>query len=238
MCADLTATAAFYQRLGFIEAFRTPPAPAEPIHVDLELDGYRVGLASASSTRNDHGLDPVDAGQRAVVVLWCDDVVAAHRALVDGGAPDLGAPHVWLGRLLIAWVADPDGHAVQIVQRLGPLQHVALTLDWDEASRFGEYRISTRGLTLEQQGFIHLSFPHQLAGVAQAFYRDAGDLVVLEIDPTLLPEGTLAVEPGTGAPDGELFPHLYAPLPVAAVVAVRGADFDETGSFTMADAGD
>jgi glyoxylase I family protein len=27
-------------------------------------------------------------------------------------------PHRWLERLLIAWVADPDGNPVQIVQRL------------------------------------------------------------------------------------------------------------------------
>jgi hypothetical protein len=27
-------------------------------------------------------------------------------------------PHEWLGRLLIAWVADPDGNPIQIVQDL------------------------------------------------------------------------------------------------------------------------
>jgi hypothetical protein len=28
----------------------------------------------------------------------------------------LAAPHGWLGRLLIAWTADPDGNPIQIVQ--------------------------------------------------------------------------------------------------------------------------
>jgi hypothetical protein len=28
----------------------------------------------------------------------------------------LGGPSPWLGRLLIAWVEDPDGHPVQLVQ--------------------------------------------------------------------------------------------------------------------------
>lgn len=40
--------------------------------VDLVLDGYRLGLATESSTRNDHGLAPVANRQRAAVVLWTD----------------------------------------------------------------------------------------------------------------------------------------------------------------------
>lgn len=115
------------------------------------------------------------------------------------------------------------------------LLHLALAGDWAQAQPGGSYRVSTRGLTLEQQGFIHLSFPHQLAGVAEAFYRDVGRLVVLEIDQALL-DHEVRVEPGTGAVDGELFPHLYGALPVAAVVQVRRAGFDDTGRFTMLDA--
>jgi glyoxylase I family protein len=94
------------------------PRTATLIHVDLELDGYRLGIASVASTREDHGLDPVAAGQRAAVVLWTDDTVAAYAAVTGRGAPALAAPHEWLGRLLIAWTADPDGHPIQIVQSL------------------------------------------------------------------------------------------------------------------------
>jgi len=36
--------------------------------------------------------------------------------LSAAGVPALAAPHEWLGRLLIAWVADPDGNPVQLVQ--------------------------------------------------------------------------------------------------------------------------
>lgn len=235
LCSELPATAAFYSALGFVEVFRTP-AEGDPIHVDLELDGYRIGLATVASTREHHGLDPVGTGQRAAVVLWTDDVSAAHCRLVDGGAPDLAAPHVWLGRLLIAWVADPDGHVVQVVQPLGPLLHLTLRSDWEAAVRDGEYRVSTRGLTLEQQGFVHLSFPRQLAGVAESFYRDAGELVVLEIDPALLSD-PVVVEPGAPDPASEKFPHLYGPIPLTAVIAVRSAGFAENGRFTIADGG-
>lgn len=114
------------------------------------------------------------------------------------------------------------------------LQHLALASDWAAATATGEYRVSTRDATLAEHGFIHLSFPHQLAGVARARYRDAGELVVLEIDPTLLTD-PVVVEPGDPEPGAELFPHLYGPLPVAAVTAVRRAGFDADDRFRIAD---
>ena len=113
---DVTRAVAFYTGLGFTETFRVP-AGGEPIHVDLQLDGYRIGIASVASTRDDHGLDPVPHGQRAAVILWTDDIAAAHAKLTAAGAPALAAPHAWLDRLLIAWIADPDGNPIQIVQR-------------------------------------------------------------------------------------------------------------------------
>jgi len=116
---DVTRSAAFYASLGFEEVFRTP-ATGEPIHVDLVLDGYRIGIASVDSTRDDHGLGPVAAGQRAAVVLWTEDVRSAYAELVAAGVPGLKEPQEWLGRLLIAWLADPDGNPVQIVQPLSP----------------------------------------------------------------------------------------------------------------------
>lgn len=115
--ADVTRAAAFYESLGFSETFRVPEQ-GEPIHVDLTLDGYKIGIASVESTRDDHGLQPIAEGQRAAVVLWTDDTRAAYARVIETGAPALAAPHPWLGRLLIAWSADPDGHPIQIVQPL------------------------------------------------------------------------------------------------------------------------
>ena len=42
--------------------------------------------------------------------------------------------------------------------------------------------MSTRAVTLEEQGFIHCSLRRQLRGVAEWAYGDADDLVVLVID--------------------------------------------------------
>jgi catechol 2,3-dioxygenase-like lactoylglutathione lyase family enzyme len=112
---DLAHTAKFYEALGFEEVFRTP-REGDPIHVDLALDGYRIGLASEASTREDHGLEPIVTGQRAALILWTEDTPAAYSRLLEVGATPVKAPRPWLDRLLIAWVEDPDGHLIQVVQ--------------------------------------------------------------------------------------------------------------------------
>ena len=50
--------------------------------------------------------------------------------------------------------------------------HIARQTDWEAAVDAGTYRESTLGRTLEQEGFIHCSQRQQVAGVANAFYRD------------------------------------------------------------------
>jgi uncharacterized protein (DUF952 family) len=98
------------------------------------------------------------------------------------------------------------------------LFHIARRADWERAQREGSYTVSTLGRTLDEEGFIHLSFAHQVGGVADAFYRDVPDLVVLELDPARL-QDELRVE-AVGGTD-ERFPHLYGPITPGAVVAVR-----------------
>ncbi|MGW6282131.1 VOC family protein [Kribbella sp. NPDC055071] len=112
---DIERAVRFYAELGFVEAFRTP-THGTPIHVDLMLDGYRIGLATEDSARHDHGLDPVATGQRAAVILWTTDTPAAYSKLQAAGAKPIKDPAPWLDRLLIAWAEDPDGHLVQVVQ--------------------------------------------------------------------------------------------------------------------------
>jgi len=97
--------------------------------------------------------------------------------------------------------------------------HLALASDWAAAQAAGDYRISTRGLTLEQQGFIHASREDQWRGVLARFYADVTEpLVLLVIDPVRL-SSELRVEYVAEA--GEEFPHLYGPLNLDAVVEVR-----------------
>ena len=100
--------------------------------------------------------------------------------------------------------------------------HVALASDWEAAQRAGDYRVSTLGRTLADEGFLHASYAHQWPGVRAAYYSGVTEpLVLLEIDPDLL-DVPLVVEPPVGAdPSSEAFPHINGPLPVRAVVVVR-----------------
>jgi catechol 2,3-dioxygenase-like lactoylglutathione lyase family enzyme len=110
------ATVAFYERLGFTERFRTPTEGA-PIHVELELDGFTLGVADVASARRDHGLNVTSDGRGAEICVWVDDTDAAYLDLLDHGATAMSAPHDWLEDLRVAWVTDPDGHPVELVQK-------------------------------------------------------------------------------------------------------------------------
>ncbi len=101
------------------------------------------------------------------------------------------------------------------------LLHITERPVWEAAVETGTYEMSTRGRTLGEVGFIHLSLRHQLPPVAAFLYGDHPDpreLVVLVIDGDRLtaPVRYEAMEPGA-----EEFPHLYGPLPVTAVVALE-----------------
>lgn len=96
-----------------------------------------------------------------------------------------------------------------------PIFHLAVPDDWAAAFTTGEYRMSTRDVTLEQEGFIHCSTREQMQDTANRFYADLDQLVVLTIDPHLVPS-PIRWEPP--APDAVImFPHIYGPLPIAAV---------------------
>ncbi|MEU5664177.1 DUF952 domain-containing protein [Streptomyces longwoodensis] len=99
--------------------------------------------------------------------------------------------------------------------------HITERRLWEAARDRGAYTWSTRGRTLEEEGFVHCSTRAQLPRVAAFLYGapDApDDLVVLVVDPARLDAPLVyeAVEPG-----GEEFPHVYGPIPVGAVVEVQ-----------------
>ncbi|OPG02053.1 glutathione S-transferase [Streptomyces sp. GKU 895] len=89
---------------------------------------------------------------------------------------------------------------------------------WEEARARGTYEMSTRGRTLQEEGFIHCSTRAQLPGTAARFFADLDDLVVLVIDPDRL---GVPLKWEAPAPGAEEFPHIYGPLAVDAVVAVE-----------------
>ncbi len=111
------------------------------------------------------------------------------------------------------------------------IYHLAFDSDWAAALTVGTYRVSGRGMTLESEGFLHFSYADQVAGVAQRFWRaPESPVVLLTVDPTLLDLPVVA-ENTTGG--SELFPHIYGPLPVAAVVRVTAVDTGPDGELIV-----
>ena len=95
-----------------------------------------------------------------------------------------------------------------------PIYHLALVSDWEAAVESGDYRVSSLGVTLEQEGFLHASRADQWEGVKQRYYGDVTEqLVLLVIDPALL-TSPLVVEPV----GDDTYPHIYGPLNLDAVV--------------------
>lgn len=99
-----------------------------------------------------------------------------------------------------------------------PIYHASLVADWTAAQAAGEYRVSTRGRTLEQEGFLHASYADQVPGVLHRFYADVTEpMVLLVIDPDRL---TVPLVPESPPGQAEKFPHIYGPLAPAAVIEV------------------
>jgi uncharacterized protein (DUF952 family) len=86
------------------------------------------------------------------------------------------------------------------------LFHLTTQTAWEAARPSGEYRAES----LKTEGFIHLSTAAQWRRSAARFFRGQAGLVLLELRADGL---DVRFEPA----DGEHFPHLYGPLPVASV---------------------
>ncbi len=92
------------------------------------------------------------------------------------------------------------------------------------ASTTGEYSPPS----LDEEGFIHFSYEHQVEPTATALDRGRTDLVLLCVDPT-----TLEVVDEDCYETGERFPHIYGPIPVAAVTDVYPFPSLPDGSFRL-----
>jgi len=109
--------------------------------------------------------------------------------------------------------------------------HILKRSEWEAALSRGSHAAAS----LRIEGFIHCSTLAQVVDTANRFYRGQGGLVVLCID-----EACLGAELKYEAPKsahgealGELFPHLYGELKVAAVVRVVELPCEVDGSFRL-----
>jgi uncharacterized protein (DUF952 family) len=124
---------------------------------------------------------------------------------------------------------------------MATILHITTRAEWDAARVAGSYCPPS----LEREGFIHCSTHAQAVGSANKYFRGRTDLVLLVIDESRV-AATLRYEPPAPIPEpsaptaeltdprvSELFPHLYGPLALAAVIRVVPFPCDEDGGFTL-----
>ncbi|HEX2576732.1 MAG TPA: DUF952 domain-containing protein [Aquihabitans sp.] len=97
---------------------------------------------------------------------------------------------------------DPDG-----------LYHLASAEEWAEHQASGEIVPPS----LAAEGFVHCSWGHQVAGTVGRHFPGRTDLLALALDRSALGDLALVEEDTSGS--GQAYPHVYGPVPVAAVTA-------------------
>lgn len=113
---DIEKSAAFYLRLGFVEAYRFPPGTTAPAFISLHRDTFYITLAQIDAIREQTGLPRIGraTNRQFDITVIVDDVDDTVSTLRDAGAKVVMEPRdqAWGDRH--AYVADPDGNYVQI----------------------------------------------------------------------------------------------------------------------------
>ena len=104
--------------------------------------------------------------------------------------------------------------------------HITTERAWTDARAHGAYTADS----LATEGFIHCSKPEQVVWVANQRFRGRADLVLLHIDPSRL-DAKVVYENLEGGE--QLFPHVYGPIPVSAVVDVTPFRPSAGGTFAL-----
>ena len=111
-------------------------------------------------------------------------------------------------------------------QKPAPLYKVLAEAAYAAAQSEGRFLGNSDDL---RDGFIHLSAAHQVAGTLAKHYAGQEDLLLLGLDPSRLGPG-LRWEPSR---DGDLFPHLYGPLPLDAVLSAEPIRLDDDNEHIL-----
>ncbi len=112
---NLQTTRRFYQGFGFAETFRYPKT-GEPHHIELTQNNFKLGIVNIEKASADHGF-ATNRGHTAELVFWNDDTNGLFKKPIGEGASVISEPHDWLENLRVAWVGDPGGNPIQLVQK-------------------------------------------------------------------------------------------------------------------------
>ena len=104
--------------------------------------------------------------------------------------------------------------------------------EWQEAQAAGAFIGSAVDLA---DGYIHFSTGAQAQETARRYFSGQSDLMVLAIETDDLSADLQAALVWESSRGGDLFPHLYRPLPVEVVLRAWPVDLDSDGVPMMGD---
>ena len=106
------------------------------------------------------------------------------------------------------------------------IYHLTTKADWEAAGSGPEYRAES----LAMEGFIHCSKDEEQAlAVANRLFPGRAGLLLLEVETDRL-ISPIKHEP---ARSGEIYPHIYGPLNIDAVVRTLSLDLEADGGFSL-----
>jgi uncharacterized protein (DUF952 family) len=111
--------------------------------------------------------------------------------------------------------------------------HITTRKEWEKAQRTGEYTAPS----LKSDGFIHCSTIKQAVDTANIFFKGQNGLALLCIDEDKLKSECKYEAPTGGGHHnpsvGNLFPHIYGPINIAAVIKVIDFPISDNGLFVL-----
>lgn len=114
--------------------------------------------------------------------------------------------------------------AVQRAGIMAIIYHITTEQQWHSTEGQNQYAAES----FEIEGFIHCSNADQVVRVANHFFRNTSGLILLHIQTERL-RPRLVYENLEGG--SELFPHIYGPINLEAVVRVSSFEPGQDGTF-------
>lgn len=100
------------------------------------------------------------------------------------------------------------------------IYHIVLPEIWEKFKDETEYEAET----LQTEGFIHCSYRNQLDEVLDRYYKNAGKVLILQINPHFL-KADLRPEPSTNR---EIYPHIYGKINKSAIADIEEREIVHT----------
>jgi uncharacterized protein (DUF952 family) len=109
------------------------------------------------------------------------------------------------------------------------IYRIADPADWQTAQQNGFFASADLGT----EGFIHASELYQVEATANRYYAGRSDIVLLEIDESELWVAAVPVKREYAEPRNDYFPHIFAPIPLAAIARALPFQVSPEGQLTL-----